>query len=409
MHYQDILILYTDGITEAENVDKELYGIQRLKNIITLHRQQNVETIKEKVTQTTIDEATGEEKTTTKMVPKKISKEVEYEHTSLIDTIGAEDEFYEFFTIQSTARKGAEILEKCDDLDCNIERKKSSDCVIVIGEDCITHPNSANIAKLVGLIEKYTVFKVLIIPTQTNTLGVSLLCDLDLIATGKTVGYNMKADFELSALGDGDIDMPVLSQQEGTFTNINKKVVPTNGAIAYNGYELNDIANEILDITMKNTIDYTKEIFNNIAFDDLENYYSNDRVEHRGYSLETKLVSTNDESLSKEQNSLKLEENEYIIYNANPINQFNEFTAVANQLKDDIVALYISKEFAQKLELEETNQVELTANNTTMTLDVRVDNDLIGEISYVPTFDKRIDTKELFKNSRFSIANLRKV
>ncbi len=49
LHYQDILILYTDGITEAENVDKELYGIQRLKNIVVLHRQQSVETIKEKV------------------------------------------------------------------------------------------------------------------------------------------------------------------------------------------------------------------------------------------------------------------------------------------------------------------------------------------------------------------------
>ena len=33
----------------------------------------------------------------------------------------------------------------------------------------------------------------------------------------------MKADFELSALGDGDLDIPALNQQEGTFTNIDKK------------------------------------------------------------------------------------------------------------------------------------------------------------------------------------------
>ena len=139
--------------------------------------------------------------------------------------------------------------------------------------------------------DRYTPFKVLIIPTQTNTLGVSLLCDLDVIATGKTVGYNMKADFELSALGDGDLDMPVLSQQEGTFVNINKTVVPTNAAIAYDGYTLNDIANEILDIKRKNTIDYTATIFHKIPFDCLENYYTNDRVEHRGYHLEAQDVS----------------------------------------------------------------------------------------------------------------------
>ena len=41
---------------------------------------------------------------------------------------------------------------------------------------------------------------------------------------GFSVGYNMKADFELSALGDGDLDIPALNQQEGNFfTNIDKK------------------------------------------------------------------------------------------------------------------------------------------------------------------------------------------
>ena len=30
----DIVIYYTDGITEAENKDKELFGIERLKNIL---------------------------------------------------------------------------------------------------------------------------------------------------------------------------------------------------------------------------------------------------------------------------------------------------------------------------------------------------------------------------------------
>ena len=39
-----------------------------------------------------------------------------------------------------------------------------------------------------------------------------------------SVGYNEKADFQISALGDGALDMPALNQQEGTFVNIDKRV-----------------------------------------------------------------------------------------------------------------------------------------------------------------------------------------
>ncbi len=344
------------------------------------------EMIKEKVEETVVDEETGEEKIVTKMVPKKVSKEVEYTYTKLLDLIGADESLLETITT---------MLDKKDTFS------------LIIGEDCITHPNSSNIASLAAMVEKYTHFKILVIPTQTNTLGVSLLCDLDVDVTGETVGYNVKANYELSAMGNGNLDMPVLNQQEGTFTNIDKKVVPTNAAIAYNGYELNDISNEILDIKYKNTIDYTKTIFNKIAFDELENYYSNDRVEHRGYSLVSEDINTEDIKTTCESKTIETKENEYIIYNANPINQFNEFTAVANQLKNDIVALYVSEDLKVKLELED--KVEIISNGRTITLDVRVDNSITGNISYVPTFDKNIDTKILFDNSRFSSANLRRV
>jgi NADH-quinone oxidoreductase subunit G len=203
--------------------------------------------------------------------------------------------------------------------------------------------------------------------------------------------------------------MPVLSQQEGTFTNINKKVVPTNAAIAYNGYTLNDIANEILDETKENTIDYTSEIFNKTAFDDLDNHYGNDMVEHRGYTIETQTVSTEDVECECNTITLEVAESEYIIYNGNPINQFNEFTAVANQLKDDIVALYVSESIKSKLEVESGDSVSISANGTDITLEVRVDSTLSGDISYVPTYDRNINTKDLFSGSRFNLANIKRV
>ena len=346
------------------------------------------ETVKETVETTVVDPETGEEKVEKKVVPKKVQTEVEYTYTKLLDTIGADESLLE--TIEA-------MLAKKDIFS------------LIIGEDCINHPNSNNIAKLVGMVEKYTKFTVIVVPSQTNTLGVSQLCDLDVLATGKTVGYNMAADYQLSALGDGDIDMPVISQQEGTFVNIDKRLVPTNAAISYDGYCLNDIANAILDKKKEYTIDYTSEIFEAIAFDNLENNYSNDMTENRGYIIKSSKVGNSDESVSSEIKLLEKSESEYIIYSANPINQFNEFTAVAHQLKDDIVALYISNELAEKLGVGEDNSVEITANGTTVTLAVRIDNDLVGEIPYVPTFNKDSENKNLFDNCRFTTANIKKV
>ncbi|MGB5866833.1 MAG: NADH-quinone oxidoreductase subunit G [Arcobacteraceae bacterium] len=395
-----------------ENIEEYLASFreQRTKTV--------EETIKEKVVEVVVDEETGESKEVTKMVPKKVSTEVEYTYTTLLDKIGADETLLETLT---------DMLLKKDTFS------------IIIGEDCIKHPNANKIAQLAGLVEKYTNFKVIVPPTQTNTLGVSQLCDLDEVISGKTFGYNQKADYEISALGDGNLDMPPLNQQEGTFVNIDKNVVPTNAAIRYDGYTLNDIANEILEYKAQYTIDYTQEIFNGIKFDDLDNHFTNDRVEHRGYSIdsqgeiqegvdiddldqhftdekmEDEGIGTNIDELKVQHividsnfHTLEIQENEYIIYAGNTINQFNEFTAAARQLQKEVVALYVSETLKTKLEIEEGDKIEIKANNHLLTLDVKVDKDLIGEISYIPTFDKNINTKALFTN-RLEKAILRKV
>ncbi len=45
MHTEDILLLYTDGITEARNTSNELFGEERLKNIIKKHCNSSPKTI----------------------------------------------------------------------------------------------------------------------------------------------------------------------------------------------------------------------------------------------------------------------------------------------------------------------------------------------------------------------------
>jgi NADH-quinone oxidoreductase subunit G len=343
------------------------------------------ETIKEEVTEMTVDAETGEEKEVTKMVPKKIETEVEYAYTKLLDLIGSDESLLE--TIES-------MLAKKDTFS------------LVVGADLITHSQSENLAKLCGLVEKYTEFKVVVIPTQTNTLGVSLLCDLDVVEGNNVVGYNVSGNYQLSALGDGDIDMPALNQQEGTFTNINKKVVPTNAAMPYNGYTLNDIANEILDEQKELTIEYTEEIFEKSAFDSLCNYFSNDFKEHRGYEITATTVNASDEVAHiSEVNGL----GDSIIYKANPINQFNEFTAKSSQLEKEKMGIYISNDLATSKELSCGDSVEVEANGITIKLEVIVDGQLQGNIAYVSTFEKDAQTSKLFTNSRYSNANIRKV
>ena len=159
------------------------------------------------------------------------------------------------------------------------------------------------------------------IPNLTNTLGVSLICDLDDDRGLYTIGYNTKGDFTLSALGDGDLDMPAINQQEGTLTSINKRVNPANAAIGYNGYILNDIANA-LGLNAELTINYTKELptgkgFSTKAFDDLPNHYDNDGTEHRGYLLENLSVETNSNESVERFRDEKLEGT--LIYLANPV------------------------------------------------------------------------------------------
>ncbi len=367
------------GENLPENISSYLESLRetRVKTV--------TETIKEKVVETVTDEETGETKEVTKMVPKKVSKEVEYVYTTLLDTIGTDETLLETIS---------DMLAKKDTFS------------LVVGEDLYKDPNSANLAKLCGLIEKYTQFKVVIIPSHTNTLGVSLICSLDDEVVGNTVGYNVKADYQISALGDGDLDMPSLNQQEGTFVNIDKRVVPTNVALPYGGYTLNDIANEILEDQKENTIDYTSELFKQVNFDDLPNEYTNGNVENRGYIIDITNCDSNDQVEPISGSNL---EGEFIICDANPRNQFNEFTNASANLTKEPTAFYISSALAENLGVVQGDSVEITTQNDQIVIDVMIDNQLDGDIGYVSTFDKNRDTKKLFAGYRYTTANIKKV
>jgi len=280
---------------------------------------------------------------------------------------------------------------------------------LIVGEDLYNHPRSENLAKLVGLIDRYTMLSVTIIPSQTNTLGVSLICDLDDEVGSKVLGYNEKGDFTLSALGDGDLDMPALNQQEGTFTNLDKRVVPTNAALSYSGYVLNDIANA-LGFEAEQTIEYTSQLpkakgFEPLEFDLMPNFYDNGGNELRGYILKVKKTKASDE-LDKLEDVKKADG--VVAYRSNPINQFNYFTNKAHQLKTS-GAVYVSSEFLEANSLAEGDEVEVKSDSGAITAKLELDKQLSGEIIYLGTFDKSLDSASVFDSSRFSTVTIRKV
>ena len=373
------------------------YISEYLESLMETKTKTVEETVKEKVVEIVEevikDEETGEEKKVEKKiekeVPKKVKKETEYKISKLYEMLDAPEDLLE---------KLKKVLVKAEKF------------TLILGEDLYAHPRAENIAKLAGLIDRFTDFDVMIIPPKTNSLGVALICDLDEEAGEYTIGYNVKGDFTLSALGDGDLDMPALNQQEGTFTNIDKRVVPTNVALPYNGYVLNDIAKALGVSDKEYTIEFTKELpqekgYKAIEFDDLPNEFLNDGTENRGYLLETKKVNLSRKNIEP---IADLEEfNGTVIYRCEPVLQFSPFTNKAHQLTEQ-GKLYASETFLNELGLKDGDKVNLQKEDTTITVEVALD-DKIGSGAYIGTFDKEVDVTPLFDGYRFSEVQIQKV
>ena len=151
-----------------------------------------------------------------------------------------------------------------------------------------------------------------------------------------------------------------LNQQEGTITSINKRVNPTNAAVAYGGNELNDIANA-LGLKAAYTIDYTEQLgnvagFKSVKFDDLPNHYTNAGEEVRGYLLETvEAQHGRGEAVDPvEENALTGD----LVYLANPVLQFTAFTNASHQLHAT-AGLYAAEAFMSKYGVAEGDSVEV--------------------------------------------------
>lgn len=278
---------------------------------------------------------------------------------------------------------------------------KKSGFSLVVGADLYAHPRAVQIAKLIALLEQYAGFNVVCVPPAGNAMGVSLICDLDDEAEGKTVGYNAPADFTLSALGDGDLDMPAMNQQEGTLTTIDKRVVPMNVALPYGGYVLNDIANS-LGLNAEYTIDYTKELpvdrgFEAQEFDSLPDYFDSVGNEHRGYLLKSMKTSVN--RVLEEVSEIDGFDGA-VIYHCNPAEQFSAFTQKCGSLKTEAFLLG-SQQFAMATKLQDGENISYTIDGVNFDRVFKIDTSMKGTIALNPTFDMGL-SGALLSSYRFS-------
>jgi NADH-quinone oxidoreductase subunit G len=360
-------------------------------NYLDTFHEKRKKTVKEKVMKEVVekllDKETGEEKEVKKKVPQMVEKEIEYEHNLLVERLGGDAENFD------------EIFAKM--------MKKKESFALIAGEDLFFHPHYENIAKLIALIEKSCSMKVVMTPPKSNSLGVALICELDDECEGYTIGYNAPGDFRLSALGDGDLDMPAMNQQEGTFVTMNKQVVPTNAALEYGGYELNDIMNE-LGMGRELTIEWTQELpvekgFQCVKFDEMPNYYLNDGTEKRGYRLATIKRRASRSNPKKLDDSIVISEGD-IAYRCNPPRQFSDFTDKAHQIFEKF-ALRASPERAQEL----GERVEVLFDGASIVLDVEADDRMSGDIVEIPDFKSGEDVISLFGESRYSKVTIKRV
>jgi len=274
--------------------------------------------------------------------------------------------------------------------------------VLIVGNDVMAHPSAKHIAKLVAMIEKYSDFSLVVIPAEINSLGVSLINSLDVDENiDGVVGYNAKGEFVISSLEGADLAVSALNQQEGTFVNIDNRVLATNVAIGFNGYCFNDIANAC-GLRKEYTIEYTKDLeqvvgFKDVAFDDLENFLSEYGDDIRGYILDE--VSCKEDGELEEIDDLP-EFNGTVIYNSNPVLQFNAHTNKTKQLeKDD--TLRGSAQFATAARISNGDRVEISFGNEKIQRKFKLDSELKGTIALNPTFDSGFDaSKYRFEKSK---------
>ncbi|EAV9628227.1 NADH-quinone oxidoreductase subunit G, partial [Campylobacter coli] len=148
--------------------------------------------------------------------------------------------------------------------------------------------------------------------------------------------------------------------------------------------------------------------FSPLEFDSLDNFYTNGGECKRGYdlNLECHKKSAKNEFIAPHLQNLTLQEDEILLYSANPSYQFGRFSNRASATNEAIF-LGVSQNLAKEKNLQDKDLVKLKIKDKELSLSVRIDKD-IKNGAFLPYFDEKIDTLSFF-DERFIVANLEKL
>jgi len=286
--------------------------------------------------------------------------------------------------------------------------KRAKAKTLVLGSDLFAHPRAENIAKLAGLLARFGGYRVVVAAREVNSVGVSLVCDLDTDTGGdaNVVGYNAPGAFVIAAAEGADLTVAALNQQEGTVVSLDRHVLPVNVAVGFGGYVLNDLA-VALGVGKRYTIDFTPELpaekgFKAVAFDALENFYASTGEDTRGYRLGKSAKTAAQQCEEVEELP---EFNGTVVYRCDPVSQFNAFTARASQL-EKATELRGSEQFAVAARLSDGDLVVIGSGETARERRFTIDPTLKGTIALEPDFDRGISAGQ--GSYRFEKVNITK-
>lgn len=316
------------------------------------------------------------ERTEKQMILKELKKKVKVKELDAQGNVVLDEQGNEKFVEKEEVEKIEEEVEVVtsalysycgDSMRDSIEATKNAlagarSPILIVGFDVYRAKNAKNIAKILAAIEECSGVKILLLPPSTNALGIALICELSKQGTGYSVGYNAQGNYTIGVGAENALQMPYLNEQEGTFVNVDKRVVPFAPATPYRGYELNDIA-KILGLELENTIDYTAELpiekgFKSVEYDDLQFGFLNDGSEIRGYLLGVHFPKESTEFAPVELEELK----SYNLYARNPVAHFSKSTLQSAYL-DSQNGLQCSEEYAKKLGIQFGDRVEVCFEN----------------------------------------------
>ncbi|BCZ17008.1 NADH-ubiquinone oxidoreductase, NQO3 subunit [Helicobacter sp. NHP19-003] len=264
--------------------------------------------------------------------------------------------------------------------------EKAPSIALLIGPEIYTHPKAHNIALMLQEASKLDKLKIFLIPPSANALGIVSLCTLEKDShASPSVGVRTKGDFVLDSdcvdqngqvQNQVDFILPSFSQMEASMVNLEGRVLALRPALAYEGLDFADIAQHF-GFYGETLAEYTQELpqdkgFLGVAYDDLTNFYANDKSNHRGY----KLQSTPSQATESSQPITPIESapelNAYLQFAET---QFNTHTIKSQnlQLKEGI---YTSKAHLESLGLVEGTTIRLSKEGRTLTGKIYIDHSL---------------------------------